>query len=271
MREEPLADRRYQVPPSQLEDLEYTGDRPPPSYSRLDDCVDVGGCGDASLDEPESLSQERPLKPHGGEAGHLLLENDRLLADPYQEVHDRLDRFGRAAFRANDLDEGQEVGRVGVVGGQYLVWPAGRDREVAGHQARRSRGQDGVRRAQPVELREDLPFQVDVLEDVLHHQVHAVDGVGEGYAGPDVLGGPSRLVFVQRAHRAQPLDVVPDAVHRPGETLFAAGSHPHVVACHGELLRDGVAHDAGAYYRDAVYLVGCGHSEIGLPALYPRN
>ena len=25
-------------------------------------------------------------------------------------------------------------------------------------------------------------------------------------------------------------------------------------------------HDAGAYYRDAVYLVGCGHSEIGGPS-----
>ena len=124
-----------------------------------------------------------------------------------------LERLVFGQLGADDLDERHQRRRVEEV---HADDPSGRRRGGCdlGHRERRGvRGEDGVRAADPLELGEELPLRLELLDDRLDHDV-AVGEVAELGRQREPAHGGISLDLLEQSLLGLAREEVPDPLAR---------------------------------------------------------
>ena len=218
----------------------------------------------AVLQQEDRLVADGAEDPVGDEAGDLLAEHDRLLAEPAGQVDDRL--HGRLV-RAEHLDAAHHQRRVEEVHVGDAVRAPGGVGELRRHDRRRVRGEDRVRRRELVEPGEDLPLDVQLLDGRLDHEVRGRRGgvevrgerePGEGVV--DVVAGAAALGDVAVEPRTQ-------GRLRAGQRVVGEVGDGRVVAGEGADHGDLRAHRAGADDEHSLHR----HTPLNAGGRFSRN
>src|SRR5438445_3105653 len=217
--------------------------------------VDLLERGVALVDEEGRLAPERAEQPIRDEALDLLLHQDRPLADALCEL-DEERRCLRGGVRAlHHLDHLHDHPWVEVVQVRDLRRTLGGARHQARHEGGGVGRKDRPRRAQSIELGEDLSLHREVLDDGLDRQVRIRRGLREVRREAQARPRRGRFFLCPAALLDAPCDVlVRPALRRP--QLFRA----RVPESHGEpVLRrvqcDLAPHQACPDYEDPSQLV----------------
>jgi hypothetical protein len=229
--------------------------------------VDVLDARDALLEQEDRFVAQRVEDPVGDEAGDLLAQHHRLLAELLHQRDDRVDGGVGRGRPAHDLDAAHDQRRVEEVHVGDAARAAGGVGELRGHDRRGVRGEDRVRRCGLVEPGEDLPLDLQLLDRGLDHQVRAGRGGVEVGAerearerGVDVGPGAPALRDVAVQPRAQ-------RGLRPRQGLVRDVGGRGVVAGQRAHHRDLRAHRAGAHDKDPVH----GHTPLKVGGRFSRN
>ena len=126
-----------------------------------------------------------------------------------------------------------------------VLWPAGDGGHLDHRQRRGRRRQDGTRLADPVEVAEEIEFDVEVLDDRLNHQIDVGQrgSLGRADEAAEHLG---TLLLGELALGHGLVQGLGDRSLHSGHLLLAAGHEDHVVAALGEDLDDARRHGSGA-------------------------
>lgn len=244
-------DVRDRVPTGDVEHLQRPRNREPPAEPGLDDRIDVLRRSNALVHDGEGLAEERELHPVADEAERLLLQYDGPLAYAFEDSFSDLDSLVTRLGAAHDLDEGKKVCGIPPVGDRDLVGAVRGSRELAGHVRRRVARQNGVGRAVPIEVGEDTSLEIEVLEHSLDDKSHVVHRAGHRRTRPYASGDGLRGRLVHQSLLLEHSQRCGDVLHRLAEILLGRVGEDDLVAAHGEVHRDAVAHEARADDADA--------------------
>ncbi len=139
-------------------------------HPELHNLVDGLRLPDPLVETENSLVDHRHQDPVGDETGGVV-DLDRRLAHPPRRRLDRLPGFLAGGEAANDLDELHHRHGVHEVHADHLLRPRGGGGQLGDRDRAGVGGEQGVGRAQPVEVAQDLPLDVEPLDDGLDHQV----------------------------------------------------------------------------------------------------
>ena len=132
--------------------------------------VDVLAGGVAVLEHRDGVVEVAEQQRVGDEAGPVA-DGHVDLAQPLGQRLDVLDDLGLGDDGAHHLDQLHDRRGVEEVHADDLARPAGGDRDLGDRQGRGVGRQDGVRRADPVQLGEDLGLELHALGHGLDDQV----------------------------------------------------------------------------------------------------
>ena len=167
------------------------------------------------------------------EVGGILAEHHALAEAVFAEFTDEFHHLGQGVGVGDDLQQFEVAGRVEEVGAQEVLAeafgaPGG---DVFDGDAGGVGAHDGVRRADGVNARHELLFDVQPLHHYLNHPVGMLDGlfqvvfqVAEGNQRGVVFGEERGGLGLQRPLKALPHDAVADfAVLQSQALLFLVG------------------------------------------------
>src|SRR5438132_337526 len=205
------ADHECEVDPGEIHEAERS-ERMAERLLRSE--VDLLERGIALIDQEGRLAPERTEQPIRDEALDLLLHQDRPLADALRELDQERRRLRGGVRALHDLDDFHDHRRIEVVKVRDLRRTLGGVRDQARYEGGGVGREDRARRAQSIELGEDLSFDRDVLDDRFDGQVRIRRGLREvrgeaeprprrgGFVlGPTALLDPAGDVFVGPALR----------------------------------------------------------------------
>src|SRR6267143_418267 len=225
-----------------------------PQLHRL---VDVLGARDALLEKVERLVHHRNEEAIHHETRGLL-HLDGLLAEPRAQILDQGDRWVARLGAADHLDEFHHRRRVEEVHADDAVGALRRVRHLRDAQRRRVGRKDHVGRAQTIQLRVEIPFDVHLFEDRLdedlgprHRLLQIDDATDLGHDSVHFGRGHLPLPDALRERFADPSKA---AVH---EALLDV-SHRDLESRRGTRLRDPGAHRPRPDHRDLSH-VGRSH------------
>ena len=216
--------------------------------------VDVLAAGVAVLVHRDGVVEVAEQQRVGDEAG-LVADRDVDLAQPRGQRLDVVDDRRLGDDGAHDLDQLHDRRRVEEVHPDDLARPAGDHRELGDRQARGVGGQDRVRRADLVQLGEDLGLELHALGHGLDDQL----GVGEvlqrrAEADPLEDRVPVRRVELAAAHR--PVGGLLEVAAAAGQRLVVDLDGGDRQARPGEHLGDAGTHGAQPHDADLVQFPG---------------
>src|SRR3989454_586550 len=217
--------------------------------------VDLLERGVARVDEEGRLAPERAEQPIRDEALDLLLHQDRPLADALCELDQERRRLNGGVRALHDLDHLHDHRRVEVVEVRDLRRALRRVRDQARDEGGGVGRKDRPRRAQSIELGEDLSLHREVLDDRLDRQVRIRRGLREVRREAQARPRRGRFFLCPAALLDAPRDVfVGPALRCP--QLFRA----RIPESHGEpvmrrVQRDLATHEAGPDHADPSQLV----------------
>jgi hypothetical protein len=131
------------------------------------------GFGDArlpGLEHPQRLDGERPVDAVDDEPRRVRDDHRRLAPALHQRGGPR-DGIGAGLWRANDLDERHQRGRVEKMKAEHMVRPVRRFRDRRHRQRTGIRGQDRFGGRLPIERAEDRPLEAEILDGRLDRDV----------------------------------------------------------------------------------------------------
>ena len=135
--------------------------------------------GDALLDDGHGFPIERVKQAVADEPGSVLLDVDRQLAGLGHQPGDPLDRLFGGLLSRDDLDDGDEVGRVPPVRAHDPPGKRAGLSDLGYPDDRRVGRQDDVRSDERLHLAEKGPLGLEVLEDALENEIGAVQSLVE--------------------------------------------------------------------------------------------
>src|SRR4051794_19403258 len=156
--------------------------------AELGDGVDRLRLGDAVVQRPHRLVDERHQDPVRDEAREVVCDGRRL-AEVARELRDLAGGLVGGVAAADDLDELQDRYGIEEVHADHPVRPAGRGGKRPNRDRGRVGGEDRPRRQLLVGTAEELFLRVRVLDDRLDHQVRGDEIVDDGDAAHDLVGG----------------------------------------------------------------------------------
>ena len=169
----------------------------------------ISACHSA-LEQGDRLVAHHVENAVGDEPRDLLLKHHRLLAEAVHERH----RCGLCLVAgrrpAHDLHAAHDQRRVEEVQVHDPVGAPSGSGQLRGHQARGVAGQDRVRWAEPVEIGEERPLHVELLDralgELFESGARAAQGVGAEVDERDAAAGEHADHADVRAHSAGPDD-----------------------------------------------------------------
>src|SRR6266540_869205 len=220
--------------------------------------VDIGVAGYPLLEAVVRLADQGAEDAVDEEARQLFSQDHRLAAAPTRHLGRDLHRLLGRPLPLDDLHELHDERRVEVVHVDTLLGPLGRGSDLGVHQRRRVGREDGVGRAEAVELGEAFLLRLEPLHDGLDGEVGVARGLLEVRLESHPGDGLFHLVLRHLPLLDAALELLAVAGHALLAELHAEVVERDLVAVQRGLHRDLRAHLSCAYHEDPLDVVG-GH------------
>ena len=210
--------------------------------------VNIGRGSDAVSNDTHCFIHHRDQDTVYNKA-RTLVYSDRSLAQRSHQVERGLEGLVRGLDRASDLDQLHDLRRVEEVAADHLIRTLDGSRQLGGGQSGGVGSEDRVRRADLIQLLQQVFLEIHALEDNFHNEV----SVGSCLAVQRGLERAEQLVLVLLGHLLlldQEGQVIGDGLDAAVEEFLLDVDHGDVVAVGQENFRDARAHVAGAEYTN---------------------
>ena len=258
MRQQPAGERLHGGDPTDVGRLDRAGQAQPAAEGVAHAGVDRLGARRAARPQAPRLAQQGELQPVADEAGDLTVDHGRLLAARPHRLARPREHVRRGGGTSAHLDQRDQLRWVPEVGRDHPLTVLHALHDVARRRAAR-RCQHGRRRADPVELAEQLDLERHVMGDSLDHELRG-RRVGEVGARADPVNGRVRICFGDQTVAPEVGQARVDVADRAVEALGRPSDHNDIQPRHGVDLADAVADDAVADDGNCVQAGGGGHS-----------
>ena len=127
----------------------------------------------------ERFAKQRVLQTIAELTGDILAHRYCALSGGSQYLAELLERRLAGPFALDELDQRHQVGRVPEVGRRRPSWIGHIFRDAGDRQPGGIAGEDGPARRQPVELTEQVLFEIQLFADRFEHERSLTDRRGQ--------------------------------------------------------------------------------------------